>query len=88
MVKHIVVVTHHLPTRQVVAAQYLGSIFNSAFATELGEFIVESGINYWIYGHSHTNIDAMLSSTQVSISAPLCKPLFHLFTDKKSHQTS
>jgi predicted phosphodiesterase len=61
----IVVVTHHLPTRQVVAPQHLDSLINSAFATELGDLIVNSRIDVWIYGHSHTNIDATIGKTKV-----------------------
>ena len=61
----IIVVTHHLPTRQVVAPQHLDSLINSAFATELGDFIANSRINVWIYGHSHTNIDATIGKTRI-----------------------
>ena len=61
----IVVVTHHLPTRQVVAPQHQDSPINSAFATELGDFIANSRIDVWIYGHSHTNIDAVIGNTRI-----------------------
>ena len=61
----IVVVTHHLPSLKVVAAQHLGSDLNSAFATELGNFIADSRIDAWIYGHSHTNIDAVMGKTRI-----------------------
>ena len=61
----IVVVTHHLPTRQVVAPQHQDSLINSAFATELGEFIANARIDVWIYGHSHTNIDATIGKTKI-----------------------
>ena len=61
----IVVVTHHLPTRQVVAPQHLDSLINSAFATELGDLIANSRIDVWIYGHSHTNIDATIGKTKI-----------------------
>mgnify|MGYP001523591265 CR=1 FL=1 len=37
--KHIVVVTHHLPTLEVVANHHKGSVLNSAFATDLSELI-------------------------------------------------
>lgn len=63
--EHIVVATHHLPTMQVVAPQHKGSSLNSAFATELGEFIAGSRIDYWIYGHSHTNINAQIGRTKI-----------------------
>ena len=61
----IVVVSHHLPTRQVVAPQHQDSPINSAFATELGDFIANSRIDVWIYGHSHTNIDAVIGNTRI-----------------------
>ena len=63
--KHIVVVTHHLPTLAVVTSRHVGSVLNSAFATELGDFIADSRIDYWIYGHSHTNIDSMIGNTKI-----------------------
>ena len=61
----IVVVTHHLPTRQVVAPQHQDSLINSAFVTELGDFIANSRIDVWIYGHSHTNIDTTIGKTKI-----------------------
>ena len=63
--KHIVVITHHLPTLKVVASQHLGSDLNSAFATELGNLIADSRIDVWIYGHSHTNIDRDISGVKI-----------------------
>ena len=63
--KYIVVVTHHLPTLAVVASQHMGSVLNGAFATELGNYIVDSRINAWIYGHSHTNIDTTIGNTRI-----------------------
>lgn len=63
--KHIVVVTHHLPTLEVVAPHRKGSVLNSAFATELGELIADSRIDAWIYGHSHTNIDTEINGTKI-----------------------
>lgn len=63
--KHIVVITHHLPTLNVVASQHLGSDLNSAFATELGNLIADSRIDVWIYGHSHTNIDRDISGVKI-----------------------
>ena len=61
--ERIVVVTHHLPTLEVVASQHKGTLLNSAFASELGNFIADSRIDVWIYGHSHTNIDRVIGKT-------------------------
>ena len=63
--ERIVVVTHHLPTMAVVAPEHKRSLLNSAFATELGDFIADSRIDAWIFGHSHANIDATISNTRI-----------------------
>ena len=63
--EHIVVVTHHLPTMAVVAPEHKSSLLNSAFATELGNFIADSRIDAWIFGHSHANIDATIGNTHI-----------------------
>ncbi len=63
--KNIVVVTHYLPSYSVVNPYYKGDSLNSAFATELGEYIADSRINIWIFGHSHSNINAQLGETKL-----------------------
>ncbi len=63
--KNIVVVTHHLPSYAVVNPYYKGDSLNSAFATELGDYIADSRINVWIYGHSHSNINTQLGNTKL-----------------------
>lgn len=63
--KHIIVVTHHVPTLQAVAPQHQGSTLSSAFAVEMGDIIADSHIDYWVYGHSHTNIDIDIENTKI-----------------------
>lgn len=62
---HIVVVTHHVPTSLAVVPQHVGSTLNSAFTVEMDDFIADSRIDYWIYGHSRTNIDAEIDGTRI-----------------------
>ena len=38
---------------------------NSAFATELSDFIADSRIDAWIFGHSHANIDATIGNSRI-----------------------
>jgi predicted phosphohydrolase len=51
----IVVATHHVPTFMHYPKQYKGSVINEAFATELYDYIEQSPITAWIYGHHHSN---------------------------------
>ena len=63
--ERIVVVTHHLPSMAVVAPEHKGSLLNSAFATELGNYIADSHIDAWIFGHSHANEEAIIGNTRL-----------------------
>ena len=60
-----IVLTHHVPTQLCTAEEFRGSTINGAFTVELGEYIADSGIDYWIYGHSHRNIDIQIGKTQI-----------------------
>lgn len=60
---HIVVVTHHVPSFQLSSPDYAQSRINGAFTVELASFIEDSPIEYWIYGHSHRNIDQVIGKT-------------------------
>lgn len=50
-----VVVSHHVPTLKNYPQRYEESLLNEAFVVELYNLIEDSGINYWIYGHTHAN---------------------------------
>ena len=50
-----VVVTHHVPTLFNYPVKYKDSLLNEAFVVELYDLIEDSGIDYWIYGHTHVN---------------------------------
>lgn len=56
--KQRIVVTHHVPTLMHYPEQYRHSEINSAFATELYDFIESSNADHWIYGHHHYNTPA------------------------------
>ena len=62
--KHIIVVTHHVPSFQLMSPEFLESHINGAFTVELADYIATSGIDYWIYGHSHRNIDKTIGTTR------------------------
>ncbi len=50
-----VVMTHHVPTFMNYPEKYRSSVLNEAFTTELHDYIENSGINFWLYGHTHSN---------------------------------
>ena len=61
---NIIVATHHVPSFALMSEEFAGSSINGAFTVELDAFIANSRINYWIYGHSHRNIDKTIGSTK------------------------
>lgn len=61
--KHVIVATHHVPSFELMSSEFKGSAVNGAFTVELGSFIAASPIEYWIYGHSHRNIDKVIGKT-------------------------
>lgn len=50
------VITHHVPVFTNYPEKYRDSEINEAFAVDLTDFITDSSIDYWIYGHHHCNI--------------------------------
>lgn len=62
--KHIIVATHHVPSFELMSPEFKGSDLNGAFTVELGDYIAASPIEYWIYGHSHRNIDKVIGNTK------------------------
>ncbi|MES2701556.1 MAG: metallophosphoesterase [Bacteroidota bacterium] len=53
--KQKIVLTHHVPTLMNYPPKYKGDALNEAFATELHDFIAVSGVDCWLYGHTHCN---------------------------------
>jgi len=54
----IVVVSHTLPSTICNAAEFKGSYINEFFCVDLSNYIIDTDkIDYWIYGHSHRNVE-------------------------------
>lgn len=62
-VRRKIVVTHHVPSFQMQCPKFADSQANGAFTVELEEYIKNSGIDYWIFGHSHYNVDVKIGNT-------------------------
>ncbi|MGB5990034.1 MAG: metallophosphoesterase [Marinifilaceae bacterium] len=69
--ERIIVATHHVPTFYNYPDKYKSDILNQAFVCELYEFIESSNIDYWIFGHHHSNVpdfivgDSILTTNQL-----------------------
>ncbi len=50
-----VVITHHLPSPLCNAEEHNNSKINEAFCVDLTDFIEQSKVDYWVYGHNHRN---------------------------------
>ena len=60
---HKIVVTHHVPSFMMQDPKFRDNKANGAFIVELKDYIQKSGIDYWIYGHSHHNMDVRIGNT-------------------------
>ena len=65
----IVVVTHHAPSKKSVPSQHQEDILSAAYASNLDDFVSESGAKLWIHGHIHNNLDYKIGSTRI-----ICNP--------------
>jgi hypothetical protein len=61
--KRAVVITHHVPSFNLINERYKGHSLNEAFAADMDTFIMMYGhkISHWIHGHSHDEIDEMIN---------------------------
>lgn len=62
--EHILVATHHVPSFELLSDEFKGSPLNGAFVVEMEDFIAQSPVEYWIYGHSHRNVDKTIGNTK------------------------
>ena len=63
-----IVITHHLPTPQLISEQYKDHPLNCCFATDLDELIKETKPAAWICGHTHQGNTAMIGETRLAIN--------------------
>ena len=76
---HKVIVTHHCPTLRKEFNNYPGGALNSAFQVDLDAFIEASGVDYWIYGHTHY---AGGSGSMIGGTTLLCNQLGYVFQNE------
>jgi len=69
----VVVVTHHLPSRNSTDPRYANSSLNPFFFTEMGNDIHRCKPVLWIHGHTHAHNDYYLGDTRV-----VCNPFGYI----------
>jgi predicted phosphohydrolase len=67
--KNIVVITHHAPSEKSIPHEYKNDCLSPAYASSLDAFIENSGVNLWIHGHTHNQLDYVIGSTRI-----VCNP--------------
>lgn len=63
-----IVVTHHLPSLELIHPKYKCSSINSGFATDLNWLIDKIDPLLWICGHTHSPFDVVVGKTRVIIN--------------------
>jgi predicted phosphodiesterase len=61
----VLVLTHHLPSFQLIAPHYKDSGMNHLFATNLDYLFRDYTIHHWICGHSHCPMNKTIENTKV-----------------------
>lgn len=64
-----IIMTHHAPSPQSIAPEYVNSELNGAYVSKLEELILEKKPKLWVHGHIHRSVDYMVGDTRV-ISNP------------------
>lgn len=60
-----VIVTHHAPSGRSTPQQYKDDLLSASFSSNLEKLLAQYDINLWVHGHTHHNVDYMLSGTRV-----------------------
>lgn len=63
-----IVVTHHAPHRQSLAARYAADPVSAGFVNDLPS-LVRAPVSLWVHGHTHTAFDYTVNGTRV-----VCNP--------------
>ena len=58
-----IIVTHHVPSALLNAEEFKDSDINDAFTVDLTDYIKTCGAKFWIFGHSHRNINKQIGET-------------------------
>lgn len=60
-----IVVTHHLPSYQSVATEFIGDSYNRFFLSSMTNEIMDKKPKMWIHGHTHHQFDYKEGATRI-----------------------
>lgn len=60
-----VIVSHHAPSPQSIAARFAGDALSAAFASDLEPIMLRHRPTAWLHGHVHTSHDYAVGATRV-----------------------
>jgi hypothetical protein len=63
----VLVLTHYLPSYQLIAEQYKGHPLNMCFASDC-ESLLRDPVKGWICGHSHTGVELLINGVQCTLN--------------------
>lgn len=65
-----IIMTHHAPCAQSIAARFQGMRLNAAYYTEMSNWIIDQpDLKYWFHGHMHDYFDYIVGDCRV-----VCNP--------------
>jgi predicted phosphohydrolase len=65
---NVIIMTHHMPSYQLINDKYKNFKLNSLFASNLDDLIEKYKINYWLCGHSHMSNKIKINNTQLMLN--------------------
>lgn len=63
--KKLIVASHFSPSEQNIVEPFINSTINGYFHVPLDNYIYDSNIDYWLFGHIHSNHDFIINNTRV-----------------------
>ena len=80
----VLVITHHMPSYQLIHPKYIGSSINFLYTSNLDHLFKDYKIDAWICGHSHSPNKIQINNTKVLLNpigypGEILKPRFTEF---------
>lgn len=64
----VIVLSHHMPSFELISAKYKGNPINYLYASDLTYMFEKYKIDHWICGHSHVSNNITIQKTQIHMN--------------------